>query len=127
MASVRILSVNCEGLGNIVKRTDVFNYLKNSSATSTVYKILILLVKMKIAYDQDGVMHVVLAHLHQMPGVLLFFLTIILNLIFLKRKETNGNYLVLDINVDKINFTLVSIYGPNDDNPQFYENNHVNS
>jgi hypothetical protein len=30
--------------------------------------------------------------------------------------------LVLDINVDKINFTLVSIYGPNDDNPQFYEN-----
>ena len=26
------------------------------------------------------------------------------------------------INVDKINFTLVSIYGPNDDNPQFYEN-----
>jgi exonuclease III len=26
MASVRILSVNCQGLGNIV--TDVFNYLK---------------------------------------------------------------------------------------------------
>jgi hypothetical protein len=37
--------------------------------------------------------------------------------------DINGNYLVLDINVDKINFTLVSIYGPNDDNPQFYENN----
>jgi exonuclease III len=28
MASVKILSVNCQGLGNIVKRTDVFNYLK---------------------------------------------------------------------------------------------------
>ena len=69
MASVRILSVNCQGLGNIAKRTDVFNYLKKSSATSTVYKILILLVKMKRAYDQDGVMNVILAHLHQMPGV----------------------------------------------------------
>ena len=88
MASVRILSVNCQGLGNIVKRTDVFNYLKKSSAISTVYKILILLVKMKRAYDQVGIMNVILAHLHQMPGVLLFFLTIILNLIFLKRKET---------------------------------------
>ena len=88
MASVRILSVNCQGLGNIVKRTDDFNYLKKSSATSTVYKILILLVKMKRAYDQVGIMNVILAHLHQMPGVLLFFLTIILNLIFLKRKET---------------------------------------
>ena len=70
MASVRILSVNCQGLGNIVKRTDVFNYLKKkNSATSTVYKILILLVKMKRAYDQDGGMNVILAHLHQMPGV----------------------------------------------------------
>ena len=88
MASVRILSVNCQGLGSIVKRTDVFNYLIKSSATSTVYKILILLVKMKRAYDQVGIMNVILAHLHQMPGVLLFFLTIILNLIFLKRKET---------------------------------------
>ena len=27
MASVKILSVNCQRLGNIVKRTDVFNYL----------------------------------------------------------------------------------------------------
>ena len=88
MASVRILSVNCQGLSNIVKRTDVFNYLKKSSATSTVYKILILLVKMKRAYDQVGIMKVILAHVHQMPRVLLFFLTIILNLIFLKRKET---------------------------------------
>jgi hypothetical protein len=43
---------------------------------------------MKRAYDQVGIMNVILAHLHQMPGVLLFFLTIILNLIFLKRKET---------------------------------------
>ena len=31
MASVRILSVNCQGLGNIVKRTDVFNYLKKKA------------------------------------------------------------------------------------------------
>jgi hypothetical protein len=62
MVSVRILSVNCQGLGNIVKRTDVFNCLKKSSATSTVYKILIILVKMKRAYDQVGIMNVILAH-----------------------------------------------------------------
>jgi hypothetical protein len=31
MASVKILSVNCQGLGNIVKRTDVFNYLKKKN------------------------------------------------------------------------------------------------
>jgi hypothetical protein len=39
-----------------------------------------------------------------------------------EKRDINGNYLVLDINVDKINFTLVSIYELNDDNPQFYEN-----
>ena len=122
MASVRILSVNCQGLGNIVKRTDVFNYLKKkeSSATSTVYKILISLVKMKRAYDQVGIMNVILAHLHQMPAIL-FNNNFEFNILKEKR-DINGNYLVLDINVDKINFTLVSIYGPNDDNPQYYEN-----
>jgi hypothetical protein len=59
-------------------------------------------------------------------GLLDFFLQLILKHfefnILKEKRDINGNYLVLDINVDKINFTLVSIHGPNDDNPQFYEN-----
>ena len=88
MASVRILSVNCQGLGNIVKRTDVFNYLKKKQCNIYCLQDTHFTRENERAYDQVGIMNVILAHLHQMPGVLLFFLTIILNLIFLKRKET---------------------------------------
>jgi hypothetical protein len=51
------------------------------------------ILNMKRAYDQVGIMNVILAHLHQMPGVLLFFITIILNLIFLKRKRVPDSLL----------------------------------
>jgi hypothetical protein len=57
-------------------------------------------------------------------GLLDFFLQLILKPflstfnILKEKRDINGNYLVLDINVDKIKITLVSIYGPNDDNPQ---------
>ena len=32
----------------------------------------------------------------------------------------NGNYLILDINIEGISFILVNIYGPNEDKPKFY-------
>ena len=34
--------------------------------------------------------------------------------------DVNGNYLILDINIEGINFILVNIYGPNEDKPKFY-------
>ena len=36
--------------------------------------------------------------------------------------DANGNWVILDISVNNIRFTLVSIYGPNEDNPDFYKN-----
>ena len=88
MTSVRILSVNCQGLGNIAKRTDVFNYLKKKQCNIYCLQDTHFTCENEKSIHQVGIMNVILAHLHQMPGVLLFFLTIILNLIFLKRKET---------------------------------------
>ena len=36
------------------------------------------------------------------------------------RHDENGNYLCLDITVEGERFTLVTLYGPNEDNPHFY-------
>ena len=36
-------------------------------------------------------------------------------------KDVNGNYLILDITIDGKRFTLVNLYGPNDDKPKFYK------
>ena len=33
--------------------------------------------------------------------------------------DVNGNYLILDINIEGKNFSLVNIFGPNEDKPKF--------
>ena len=35
--------------------------------------------------------------------------------------DVNGNYIILDINIEGQKFTLVNLYGPNDDKPKFYK------
>ena len=35
--------------------------------------------------------------------------------------DTNGNFVILDITIQDYRLTLVVIYGPNDDNPDFFQ------
>ena len=37
-------------------------------------------------------------------------------------RDTNGNFIILEIIVQKQKITLANIYGPNEDKPQFYIN-----
>ena len=38
------------------------------------------------------------------------------------KSDNNGNFMMLDMVIDDKEITLVNIYGPNYDNPQFYKN-----
>ena len=38
-----------------------------------------------------------------------------------EKRDLNGNYLALDVVIDKQKLTLLSLYGPNKDNPDFYD------
>lgn len=38
------------------------------------------------------------------------------------KSNKNGNFIILDMEIEGKKITLVSLYGPNDDSPQFYEN-----
>ena len=123
MASVRILSVNCQGLGNIVKRTDVFNYLKKKQCNIYCLQDTHFTCEneksIRSSWDYECYFS---SFTSNARGTAILFNNNFEFNILKEKRDINGNYLVLDINVDKINFTLVSIYGPNDDNPQFYEN-----
>ena len=35
-------------------------------------------------------------------------------------KDKNGNFIILDITVSDYRFTLVAVYGPNEDNPEVF-------
>ena len=38
------------------------------------------------------------------------------------KTDKNGNYILLDITIQGKRITLVNIYGPNEDSPNFYTN-----
>ena len=38
------------------------------------------------------------------------------------KTDRNGNYIILDTEIQGKDITLANIYGPNEDNPNFYEN-----
>ena len=38
------------------------------------------------------------------------------------KTDANGNYIILNMTIQGKKVTLVNIYGPNEDNPQFYRN-----
>ena len=38
-----------------------------------------------------------------------------------EKKDVNGNYLAIDVEISKQRLTLMSLYGPNIDNPVFFE------
>ena len=62
MAEIEIISVNCQGIGLLPKRTDVFKYLKDKSVLYTAYKTpTSLLELMKNWSDHVGIMIAILA------------------------------------------------------------------
>ena len=38
------------------------------------------------------------------------------------KTDKNGNYIILDVNIQGKRITLANLYGPNQDNPNFYTN-----
>ena len=120
---VKILSVNCQGLGDIAKRRDVFNYLR-----SLKYNIYCLQDTHFTSDIENDV--------RNLWGFQCYFssfasnsrgVAILINNNFdfksiSMKGDIDGNYLLLKMCIDSHEVILCNIYGPNIDSPQFFEN-----
>ena len=119
---LKILSMDCQGLGDQDKRKDVFHYLKQRK-----YSIYLLQDTHFTTKEEN--------YIRSMWGFECFFdcfpsqsrgVAILLNNNFeykLHRikKGNDGNKIVLDITVQGRRLTIANIYGPNRDSPNFYK------
>ena len=55
-------------------------------------------------------------------GVCILFSNNVEYKVHLSKTDQDGNMLILDIEIEGQKFSLVNIYGPNDDSPEFYQN-----
>lgn len=115
--------MNCRGLGDKVKRIDVFNYMKEKN-----YSIICL---QDIHVDPEseqrvteewGLNAVVCGYKSNARGVGIFFNNNFEYSLKSVKKAENKGYIILELEIGDKSFLLVTLYGPNEDNPSFYEN-----
>ena len=122
MDKISIVSLNVRGLGDSSKRRDVFNYLQNKN-----YSIVCL----QDTHFSKNLENIVMAEWGykvwfsnfrtNSRGVAILFKNNFEFKVYNQYTDTNGNVLLLDIEISNARMTLVSIYGPNDDSPLFYD------
>ena len=121
--NLKLCSLNCQGLGDFRKRRDVFNYLRNLK-----YSIICLQDTHfsknieKSVQNEWGFKTIFNSFNSRSRGVAILFnsnFEFKLNNVYV---DHSGNIVMADIEISNRRITLVNIYGPNKDTPDFYTN-----
>ena len=120
---VKLCSLNCQGLGESNKRRDVLKYLRKLN-----YSIICLQdthfsknTERQIR-NEWGFTTVFSSFDSRSRGVAIFFNNNFEFKIHEVCLDPSGNFVVIDLELSTKRLTFVSIYGPNKDEPIFYEN-----
>ena len=120
---VDIISLNCQGLGNNVKRRDVFNYIRNFNANIYCLQDTHFTQDKEIIIRSEwGYECLFSSFCSNSRGVCILFNNNFGYKINKVKRDVGGNYLNVDMLIDDKKFTLCNLYGPNTDSPQFLRN-----
>ena len=119
--TLQIFSQNCQGLAEVTKRRDVFHYVKSKK-----YNIVCLqdvhinsqlepFIKAEWGYDAYFS-----SYTTNSRGVMILINNNFEQKVEKVKTDTNGNYIIMEITIQGKKITLVNVYGPNQDNPNFY-------
>ncbi len=122
--SIKIVSANCQGLNDVRKRNDVFQYLKNKRGNIYCLQDTHFTEKLENKIKQEWGSSTVIfsSYTSNSRGVAILFLD---NFEFQVLKKIHdpekGNYITLKIKIQDELISLTTIYGPNNDSPDFYD------
>ena len=118
---VTVASLNCQGLGNSSKRRDVFHFLRQKGFSICFLQDTHFTPKLENYIRAEwGFKCYFASHSSNSRGV-----AILLNNNFdfeLKKvyKDQGGNFIMVSLKMMDKDFLLVNLYGPNQDDPEFY-------
>ena len=123
MTSLRILSYNAQGLQGSEKRIDVFEYIKNKQ-----YDIYCLQDTHFVNENESDIINqwgnskgIISNFKSNSRGVAILFNNDIDLKIHQKIIDDGGNFIIVDMTIYNQRLTLVNLYGPNSDNPNFFK------
>ena len=120
---IKILSQNVRGLGNEFKRRKTFNWLHQSQASVFLLQETHSTSSVEAQWKSEwGGKNMFFSHGESNArGVCIIFKNSINLDIHDIISDEYGRYLILDITIDNIKLLLCNIYGPNNDDPYFFE------
>ena len=120
---ISLVNINCQGLSNMDKRADKFNFLGNKNYTVYFPKDTHFTTKeQNYIRTQWGFECYFSIYSSQSRGVAIFYSNNYEFNVLKVAKDENGNKLILDMVMEGLNITLINIYGPNRGEPDFYNN-----
>jgi exonuclease III len=123
MAHIKIQSLNTRGLADPLKRRDFFKRFREQNVhiccLQDIHVDTKFVNRVKAEWGLSAVICPLSSHAR---GVAVLFNNFDYEL-HRSRIDPGGNYIILDITIsNSTKFTLVNLYGPNEDNPDFYTN-----
>ena len=121
MAKLSYITCNCQGLGNFHKRRDVFQYLREKKCNIYFLQDTHFDPKQESQIRSEWGYECYFASFStQSRGV-----AILLNNTFdfkvnVIDSDPQGNFIILKLKTMEQEFTLINMYGPNRDSPDFY-------
>ena len=120
--NITIFSQNCQGLGNPQKRRALFRHVRAKK-----YNI-VCLQDVHIQSQQESYVKAEWGNdayfscfISSSRGVLILPNNNFEYKVEKINSDVNGKYIILDINIEGKKFTLINLYGSNDDKPKFYK------
>lgn len=120
--TIKIATVNCQGLGTPSKRLDVLNFYKSKGYSIICLQDTHFTPELETCVaTQWGYKCVFNSFCSSSRGVAVLFNNNFELQLHKEKKDDEGNLLALDLSIDNNRITLVNIYGPNSDCPDFYD------
>ena len=120
--SIKVLSANCQGLGSKEKRNDVLSFFKEQDAS-----IICLQDTHWVERDYNNLRTLWGNEIYisggqtNSRGVAILLNSNFEYTVLDCKSDNKGNYLNLQLRLTTITLNLVNVYGPNSDDPKFYE------
>ena len=122
MSEVKIISTNCQGLHDSRKRKDVLQYYRQLQCNVLCLQDTHFTKDMENNIQSEWGYEVYFnSFTSQSRGIAIFLNNNFDYKVHNKLDDTSGNFLALDITFSNTRVSLVVIYGPNEDDPQFYK------
>ena len=121
VSSIKIISMNARGLRNNVKRRDVFKWLREHKYDICCLQDFHCTNELENVYRSEWGGNCLFSNYSSASrGVAILFNGNFEYHLHDNIKDPQGNYILLDISINKQRFTFGSIYGPNKDCPNFF-------